>query len=145
MHGTDYLFNMLQPVAADPGSSDAKQNRGPSQMYSEHDVVGGANSCVGHSGTVEPAFRKDYGLIDVQIGAPIPSTSTSKVVREEAKMKRLANTTALLVAITTMVWLLAAQRSFQSSWGEPSAIGASNAEADAGTLDRSGGYTVVMK
>jgi hypothetical protein len=61
-------------------------------------------------------------------------------------MRLLANTTALLVAISMMVWLLVAQRAYQNSWGEPSAIQApTNAEANAGTLDGGAGYKVVMK
>jgi hypothetical protein len=42
------LFNLLRPVLtnADPTLTQPKQTCGPSQMYSQHDVVGDPESCI---------------------------------------------------------------------------------------------------
>jgi hypothetical protein len=55
-HDADYLLNMLWPVATDSKPNDAKQNCGPSHMYSQHDVVGEAEGCVGHGASFGPFF-----------------------------------------------------------------------------------------
>jgi hypothetical protein len=61
-------------------------------------------------------------------------------------MKILGNATVLFVALLLMVGLLVAQRDYQNSWREPSAIQSSaSAVAEAGTLQRAAGYKVVMK
>jgi hypothetical protein len=61
-------------------------------------------------------------------------------------MKVLGNTAALLVALSIMVGLILAQRSYQNSWREPSAMQTSAATTmTARTLHWSGEYKVVMK
>jgi len=62
------------------------------------------------------------------------------------KMKAFANTTAFLVALSLMVGLLLAQRSYQNSWREPGATQASaSTVASVSTIKGAGGYKVVMK
>jgi hypothetical protein len=61
-------------------------------------------------------------------------------------MKVLGNIAALFVALSIMVGLIFAQRSYQNSWREPTAMQSSAATATTGhTLNRSGQYKVVMK
>ena len=61
-------------------------------------------------------------------------------------MKVVGNATVLIVALSAMVGLLFAQRDFQNSWHEPTAIQTSTtAIASASPLDRSGVYKVVIK
>jgi hypothetical protein len=61
-------------------------------------------------------------------------------------MKVLGNTAALLVALSIMVGLILAQRSYQNSWREPTAIQTSEASTMvAGTFERPGQYKVVLK
>jgi hypothetical protein len=61
-------------------------------------------------------------------------------------MKVLGNTAALLVALSIMVGLILAQRSYQNSWREPTAMQTSAASAMvAGTFERPGQYKVVLK
>jgi len=75
-----------------------------------------------------------------------PSISMPPGDERGRKMKALGNATALFVALTLMVGLLFAQRSYQNSWREPSAVQSSaSAVASAGTLEQAGGYKVVMK
>jgi hypothetical protein len=62
------------------------------------------------------------------------------------KMKFLANTTAFVVALSLMVGLLIAQRNYQDSWREPSALQApANTVAQAGNVQAAGNYKVVLK
>jgi hypothetical protein len=61
-------------------------------------------------------------------------------------MKVLCNMAALLAALSIMIGLILAQRSYQNSWREPTAMQTSAATTmTAHTLDRSGEYKVVMK
>ncbi len=59
------------------------------------------------------------------------------------RMKVLGNTTALLIALSIMGGLILAQRSYQNSWREPTAIQTS--ATTAGTPVPDGEYKVVMK
>src|SRR5690348_11856176 len=47
-HNNNSLLGLLSPVvtAADPTPRQPKQNCNPSQMYSQHDVVGDPESCL---------------------------------------------------------------------------------------------------
>jgi hypothetical protein len=61
-------------------------------------------------------------------------------------MKVLGNIAALLAALSIMIGLILAQRSYQNSWHEPTAMQTSAATTmTVRTLDRSGEYKVVMK
>ena len=65
---------------------------------------------------------------------------------EGTKMKFLANTTAVVVALSLMVGLLIAQRNYQDSWREPSAMQApANTVAQASNVQAAGNYKVVLK
>jgi hypothetical protein len=77
-----------------------------------------------------------------EFGTPDIMSETEREIR----MKVLGNITALFVALTIMVGLIFAQRSYQNSWREPTTIQSSAATAiTAPTLDRAGQYKVVMK
>ncbi len=61
-------------------------------------------------------------------------------------MKVLGNTAALLAALSIMGGLILAQRSYQNSWREPTAIQTSATTAiTASTPELAGKYKVVMK
>jgi len=61
-------------------------------------------------------------------------------------MKVLGNAAALLVALSIMGGLILAQRNYQNSWRESSAVQISvNTGTSAGTPDPAGAYRVVMK
>jgi hypothetical protein len=61
-------------------------------------------------------------------------------------MKILGNAAAFLAALAVMGGLILAQRDYQNSWREPSAIQMSATVAtNAGTPEQAGEYKVVMK
>lgn len=63
-----------------------------------------------------------------------------------AKMKFFANTTAFVVALSLMIGLLIAQRDYQNSWHEPSAVEVpANTVAQAGNIQAAANYKVVLK
>jgi hypothetical protein len=62
------------------------------------------------------------------------------------KMKYLRNVAALLVALSVMGGVMLAQREYQNSWREPSAVQSSATEVtNAGAPAQVGEYKVVMK
>jgi hypothetical protein len=61
------------------------------------------------------------------------------------KMKFLGNTAALLIALSVMGGIMLAQREYQNSWREPSAVQISSAATNPGLPDRAAQYKVVMK
>jgi hypothetical protein len=60
-------------------------------------------------------------------------------------MKILGNAAALVVALSVMVGLIIAQRGYQNSWREPSAIQMSATAVTNAGLEQAGDYKVVMK
>lgn len=89
-------------------------------------------------GTQAWSAGSDYAPISAQV---VPANTG-----RGRKMKILGNATALFVALSIMVGLLLAQRGYQNSWREPTALQTSpGAVADAGALESTGGYKVVMK
>ena len=91
-----------------------------------------------------PAWSASSGRtvpINVQV-VPANHGGSSLLGEGVRKMKVLGNAAALLVALSVMGGLRLAQRNYQNSWREPSAVQMS---ATAITPEHAGEYKVVMK
>jgi hypothetical protein len=91
-----------------------------------------------------PAWSASSGRtvpINVQV-MPINHGGSSLLAEGVRKMKVLGNAAALLAALSVMAGLILAQRNYQNSWRETSAVQMS---ATAVTPGHAGEYKVVMK
>lgn len=92
--------------------------------------------------------KRDEIIPDKRSRSKLTSTSPGRQVAVEkgTNMKFLANTAAFVVALSLMIGVLLAQRSYQNSWREPNIMQApSSTVAQGGNVHATSDYKVVLK